>query len=303
MAAESQESLRSKRLKVWTLMAATLIFGMLLAFGRWASDDPTLMGFSDVEWRAFPAGWVLSIEYGVIVFMVAALIRAERVDALFSSPVTLIWLGAILLYTAGLYHDHHFWRWGAGPVSVWAGSVNGYGSLTRFLKFPSFYMLPHVLAVWPMAYGIVAAITSFVTLMGWTRPFLRWRWILPALFLASATGAWIALFVWSYTKWNDSRWLGGSFVILPGLAVILVSVRDPERKIDWMNLLAAAWLAAALVPQPDIGGFILSIPDALARMHHGYRILVLGDLLLAAGSVAALLASRSTRVDRPAPGP
>lgn len=67
-----------------------------------------------------------------------------------------------------------------------------------------------------------------------------------------------------------------------------------------MNLLAAVWLASALVPQPNIGGYVLSIPDALARMHQGYRILFLGDLLLAAGSVAGLLASHSTRVDRPA---
>jgi hypothetical protein len=303
MSAESQESLRSKRLKVWTLMAATLIFGMLLAFGRWASDDPTLMGFGDVAWQAFPAGWVLSIEYGVIVFMVAALIRADRVDAFFSSTATLIWLGAIGLFTAGLYHDHHFLRWGTRADAVWAGSVNGYGSFTQLLKFPSLYALSHVLAGWPMAYGMVAATTSFVTLMGWKRPFLSWRWILPALFLAAVTGTWIALYFVGYTESDASLWLGGSFVILPALALILVLVRNPERKIDWMNLLAAAWLALALVPQLDIGGYVLSIPDALARMYHGYRILLLGDLLLAAGSVAVLLASRATRVDRPAPGP
>ena len=303
MSVESQKSLRSKRLKVWTLMAATLIFGMLLAFGHWASDDPSLMGFGDVAWQAFPAGWVLTIEYGVIVFMVAALIGAERVDAFFASPVTLIWLGAIGLFTAGLYHDHHFLRWGAGPDLVWAGSVNGYGSLTWFRQYPSLFGLPHVLAAWPMAYAIVAATTSFVTLMGLARPFLRWRWILPALFLVAVTGTWIALFILSYTKSDGSLWLSVSFVILPALALILVLARDPERKIDWMNLLAAAWLASALVPQPNIGGYVLSIPDALARMHQGYRILFLGDLLLAAGSVAGLLASRSTRVDRPAPGP
>ena len=70
-------------------MAATLILGVLLAFGRWASDDPTLMGFGPVAWNAFPAGWILAIEYGVIVSMVAAVIRADRVDALFSSAETL----------------------------------------------------------------------------------------------------------------------------------------------------------------------------------------------------------------------
>ncbi len=217
--------------------------------------------------------------------------------------MTLIWLGSIGLFTAGLYHDHHLLRWGAGPDSVWAGSVNGYGSLTWFPKYPSLYALPHLLAAWPMVFAIVAAITSFVTLMGPARPFLRWRWVLPALFLVAVPGTWIALYILGYTKSDGSLWLGGSFVILPALALILVLVRDPGRKIDWMNLLAAVWLASALVPQPNIGGYVLSIPDALARMHQGYRILVLGDLLLAAGSVAGLLASRSTRVDTPAPGP
>ena len=80
-------------------MTATLILGVLLAFGRWASDDPTLMGFGSVAWRAFPAGWVLAIEYGVIVLMVAVLIRGDRVDELLSSPETLTWLGGI-----GLFH-------------------------------------------------------------------------------------------------------------------------------------------------------------------------------------------------------
>ena len=40
-----------------------------------------------------------------------------------------------------------------------------------------------------MAYGLIAAATSFVTIMGWKRPFLRWRWILHALFLVAVTAA------------------------------------------------------------------------------------------------------------------
>ena len=43
-------------------MVATLIAGVLLAFGRWASDEQMPMPFGYVAWHAFPAGWVLAIE-------------------------------------------------------------------------------------------------------------------------------------------------------------------------------------------------------------------------------------------------
>ena len=91
------------------------------------------MGFGHVAWQAFPAGWVLAIEYGVLCSMVAAFIRADRVDTLFSSRATLVWLGGICLFTAGLYHDSR----GHGGFLVWGGSVNGYGSFTEFLRKPS----------------------------------------------------------------------------------------------------------------------------------------------------------------------
>jgi hypothetical protein len=291
---QPEQSSRSKQVKVWAVMAATLIFGVLLAFGRWASDDPTLMGFGNVAWRAFPAGWVLAIEYGVIVSMVWALIRAGRIDSLLSSPETLTWLGGIGLFTSGLYHNPSGW------AAVWAFSVNGYGSLTEFLRKPSQDHLPRLLSAWPMVYGTIATATSFVTIMGWNRRFLRWRWILPALFLVTVPSTWITLVLWPWNLRGDSRWLAGSLVVLPVLVITLVLVRNPERKILWMNLIASTWLATALFPRLDMGAIVLPLSEAVARMHQGYRILVLGDLLIVVGS---LLQFGSNRVDRPAPGP
>ncbi len=98
-------------------MATTFVVGALLAFGRWASDDPIAMHFGHVAWKAFPAGWVLSIEYGVIVLMVVLVIRGDRVDALLSSKETLTWLGGIGLFTAALYHDP-----GRSSNVVWGGT-------------------------------------------------------------------------------------------------------------------------------------------------------------------------------------
>jgi hypothetical protein len=279
MSKQAEQSSRAKQFKVWTVMAATLILGVLLAFGRWASDDPTLMGFGRVAWGAFPAGWVLAIEYALIVLMVAVLIRGDRVDELFSSPETLTWLGGIGLFTAGLYHD------ASNSAGVWAVDVNGYGSFTEFLRWPTLFRLPLLLSVWPMAYGIIATITSFVAVMGWKRLIFRWRWILPALFLITVTSTWIMLVLWPWNLHGDSWWLAGSLLVLPMPVVALVLVRDPERKIHWLNLIAAGWLATALFPQLDFGGVVLPMSEALARMHHGYRVLVLGDLLIALGSL------------------
>ena len=287
----SQQSVRIKQFKVWTVMAATFILGLLLAFGRWASDDPTLMGFTPVAWNAFPVGWILAIEYGLIVSMVAAVIRADRVDSLFSSAETLTWLGGIALFTAGLYHDNGIrskFPWVIRSDVVWGGTVNGYGTITHVLSRASLDALPSLLSAWPMAYGLIAAATSFVTIMGWKRPFLLWRWILHALFLVAVTAAFIAVVIGNWNALKKPNWLDGSVVVLPILVVSLVVVRDPARKIQWMNLIAAAWLATALFPQLDLGGVVLPISEGLARMQHGFRILVLGDLLLLGGSLAAL---------------
>ena len=302
MVTETQQSERSKQIKVWTLMAATLILGVLLAFGRWASSEPMLI-FVPVAWDAFPAGWILTIEYGVIVFMVAAVVWADRVEALFSSPATLTLLGAIALFTAGLYHDHSFLRWGGQRPEIWANGVNGYGSLTEFLVRPGMYALPHQLGAWPMAYGLVAIATSFVTVMGWTRPFLKWRWVLPAIFLVTITAAWIAFLRWQFTTVDDSKWLAGSLIVLPVLIVTLLVVPGHDRKTHCVNLIAASWLASALFPQFELEGFVFPMSEALARMHQGYMILALGDFLILSGSLIVLLSSHSTRMDRPAPGP
>ena len=199
-------------------MATTLIVGLLLGFGRWASDKNLPMGFGHVAWQAFPAGWVLAIEYGVLCSMVAAFIRADRVDTLFSSRATLVWLGGICLFTAGLYHDSR----GHGGFLVWGGSVNGYGSFTEFLRKPSMAGLTLLLSLWPMAYGFIVVFTSFAEIMGWTRGFLRWRWILNAFFLVAVTSSWIMVLQWYGKTKYDSTWPTGSLVVLPVLVLTLV---------------------------------------------------------------------------------
>lgn len=149
-------------------MAATLVAGALLAFGRWASDDPLAMRFGPIARNAFPAGWILAIEYGVIFLMVVLVIRADRVDAFFSSEETLTWLGGIGLFTAALYHNPGF-----SSGVVWGGKVNGYGTLTQFLERASFDSVPLLLSAWPMVYGLIVAMTSFLAIMAWNQRLLH----------------------------------------------------------------------------------------------------------------------------------
>lgn len=293
MPANSEQSVRSKQLKVWTLMTATLVVGVLLAFGRWAGEYRTQMGLSYIAWGQFPVSWVLAIEFGVLITMVAAIIRADRVDALFSSTEMLTLLGAICVFTAGLYHD----RYGHRAPPIWGTSVNGYGTFTEFLRRPFLGNLPILLSVWPMAYSAIAVSVSFVAVMGWKWPFLRWRWILPALFLGILTNAWIIFVLWPWNVAFDSSWLAGSLVVLPVLLITLVLVRDPERKIHWMNLIAAVWLLTALSPRFGAPGgpvVVMSLKESLRWIGYGYLLLVLGDVLVLGGSLGALFTSLRT---------
>ncbi len=260
-------------------MAATLIVGLLLAFGRWASDVRTPIGFGQVVRGSLPAGWVLAIEYGMVVLMVAAVIRADRVAALFASAETLTWLGGIGLFAAGLYHDgYHRGR-------AWAATVNGYGTFTDFLDKPSLARLPLLLSVWPMAYSLIVVPTSFVAIMGWKRPFLRWRWVLHAAFLIGVTVSWIVFVLWPGNVKYEWRWLGGSLVVLPVLVVLVVVTRDPNRKRYSMNLIAAAWLAVALIPG-FVNGVNLSFHTGAPWTGLIFNPLILGDLLILVGAMA-----------------
>jgi hypothetical protein len=291
MAIQPVQPVRSKQLKVWTLMVATLVIGLLLAFGRWAGEYRAQMEFSYAAWGAVPTWWVLAIEYGVLLTMVAALIQAGRVDELFSSKETLIWLGGICLFTAGLYHD----RYGRRGPTIWGTSANGYGTFTEFLRNPSPANLPLLLSVWPMAYSLIVVSTSFVAIMGWKRPILRWRWILHALFLVTLTSSWIAFVLWPWNMRYESSWLAGSVVVLPVLIITLALVRDFDRRIDWMNLIAAVWLLTALSPRflgTGRGPVVMSLKEAFRWIDHGYMLLLLADLLVLGGSIGTLFSDR-----------
>jgi hypothetical protein len=304
MTTAPERSRRAKQFKVWSLMATTLIVGLLLWFGRWSSDPQLPMEFGRVAWGAFPAGWLLAIEYGVLCVMVAAIIHADRIDPFFASPETLIWLAGIGLFTAGLYHDNFYPRFFGFSAAtgenrrIWGGSINGYGTVTEFWYKPSLSVIPQLLAVWPMIYGAIAVMISFVTIMGSKRAIFRWRWVLPALFLVTVSATWMVLCAMGTAPVTDSIWRVSSFLVCPAVLLSIVFVRDHERKILWMNLIAALWISVALIPNLNGVGAQHVIELARQFMGHGYRMIVLADLMIVGGSLILLFPKASAALRR-----
>jgi hypothetical protein len=169
-----------------------------------------------------------------------------------------------------------------------------YGTFTRFLHKPSLSALPLLLSVWPMAYAVIVVATSVVPVMGWQHPLLRWRWILHALFLVAVTTSWIMLVLWPWNRRGDSLWLGGSLIVLPALVITSSLVRDPERKLHWMNLIAMVWISMAFFARPQgKSPFAGTLNGVLAIVADG-SILVLGSLLILVGSASMLLAKEQS---------
>ncbi len=170
-----------------------------------------------------------------------------------------------------------------------------------------------------MAYSLIVVFTSFVAVMGWKRPFLRWLWVIHAAFLVAVTVSWIVFVLWPWNIKYEWGWLACSVVVLPLLLVAVTLVRNPDRKLHWMNLIAAVWLATALIPG-FINGVNMVFLNHIRWMNVVFHPLILGDLLLLGGSIRALVsqdvgfpssdsmtpASSSLRpklVDTSAPGP
>ena len=267
-------------------MTATLIVGVLLACGRWAGANQQALDLALANPKFLPAEWALAIEAGVLALMIGAAARARRLRGLLASRETLTWLGGICLLTAGFFR-YNYVIWGAG--------MSMYGTLTSYLANPSISSLPVLLFAWAMVYGAIALATSFLAIMNWTRSSLRWQWIVLGVFLGSVTADELAL-SFSYPAWGPhSSWLRMfvvPFSVLAALVATLGFVRNPKRKISWMNLIAAFSILPAAFPGLTINGVPVPLSELLPSMGPGYVLLVLGDLLVLVGSIALLLSKK-----------
>ena len=277
---------RAGQYKLWSLLAATAVVAVLLAFGRLADEYRSVLGLVAAKPGALPAEWAIVIEAAVLALMISAAARAGRFRALFASAETMIWLGGVCLFTAGFYRY---------PYGLQASYLSEYGMVTQYLSNPIPPRLPMLICAWYMGYGAIAVAASFMAIMGWTGWAIRWRWIVAALYLACVTAAQMAMSFWP-VKWGSEpsqmMLFAVSRVALAAVVVTLVFVRDSSQMIQWLNLIAGSLLLRALYPQYNAYGAALTLTEVLRFTGQGYPLLVVGDLLLLIGSISMLCTRR-----------
>ena len=101
---------------------------------------------------ALPTEWALSFEAVVLAQMIAVAAGQGRLRSLLFSKESLIYFGSIAMLTSG------FFRYSSGSLF----DVSLYLILTYCL--PAFDV-PTLLAVWPMAYAMIAMSVSYLTIM------------------------------------------------------------------------------------------------------------------------------------------
>jgi hypothetical protein len=293
---ESEQTPRAGQYKVWALLVATAVAAALLAYGRFMGDYRWELQLARTEPGALPAEWVMVIEGAVLALMIAAAARRRRIRLLFASAETMIWLAGVCLLTASLYHypanlqpahltNHEFLI-----PSVFRRSIASL-PLVPFLIKLLIARLPILIFGWPMVYGAIAMVTSFVHIMGWKGPAVLWRWTLPALILVFATGVQMALTFWLVKPADGSNRLmlcALPCLVLAAVVATIGFVRDPSRKIQCINLIAGLLLLRAFYPQYNRYEVALTFIETLRFTGQGYPLLVLGDLLLLAGSMTML---------------
>ena len=289
MHSESGQTRQGRQYKMWALLLATGIAGALLGYGRFMGDHRIYLHLVRADSSFLPAEWVMTIEAATLALMVAAAVKAQRPGLLLASGETVIWLAGACLLIGGLYRVPHY------PRVV---DLSDYGMLTRYLIKPSVSDLPKLLFAWPIFYGAIAVATSFMAVLRPTGLAIRWRWVVPALFLVCVTATPLALNSWP-VKWDaESNWLmrfGVPGLALAAVAATLVFVGDSNRKLQWINLIAGLLLLRSFVPMSfayipvSLGGRSMTLGHVIYWMDQGYPILALGDLLLLVGSTTMLL--------------
>jgi len=82
------------------------------------------------------------------------------------------------------------------------------------------------------------------------------------------------------------------FSVLAALAAAAGFVCNPNRKIQWINLIAAFSILPAAFPWMTVNGVPIPLSEILPSMGAGYVLLVLGDLLVLFGSIVLLLSRK-----------
>jgi len=285
MGSGSTPLLRSGQFRLRALLVATAVVGVLLAIGRWAGANREALNLARASPGALRTEWALVLEAMALALLIAVAAGRHRLRTLFFSKEGMTFLGGVSMLTSGFFR---YWPW--------ASNLGLYGCLTWNLSLSG---QPMFLAVWPMAYGAITAALSYFAIVAERTTASRWRWTAAALFLGFLALAEAAVLSWRGAWWPDlSTWITSVelyCLVVASLAATAGFVRDGDRKIWLINLIAAASLLSCLRPSVLIAGVAVPPQDLIWSMGPGYWLLALGTLLILISSIALLWSTWGTR--------
>ena len=265
MGFESTPLLRPGQYRLRALMAATAVVGVLLALGRWAGvNRPGARPRDSATGRVLDRVGLGARSHGP---GYDDSVRGPPASSprLFCSMEAMTLLGGVSMLTSGFFR---YWPW---------AGLGLYGCLTWN---PSLSGQPMFLAAWPMAYGAITTGLSTIAIVAERTISCRWRWTVAAAFLGILALAEAAVLSWHGAWWPDLSACITALVTycleLASLAAAVGFVRDGDRKIWVINLIATAFLLPSLLPSVIVAGVAVPPQDLIWSMGPGYWLLALG---------------------------
>jgi hypothetical protein len=200
----------------------------------------------------------------------------------FLKPIGLIAAGSLLMATS------MFFRYAYGP---WGAPISFFGILSYNHSWRS---LPTLLPLWPVAFGLLEAVFAAMALFKpmWSQR--CYHWICMAMFLGMVAILELLVIWWYGGLANFMRreiilfWASA----IGALVVLFITIVVPltsECRSQVVRLVGCTWTLVGLYPVSE------SIPleEVLWVYGLGYWMLLVGSLLIAAGSIRHLIALRS----------
>jgi len=292
MGSESTPLLRTGQFRLRALLAATAVVGVLLAIARWAGANRHVRDLAGPGPGALPTQWALVVEAVALALLIAVAAGQHRLRLLFFSMEAMTFLGGVIMFTSGFF---------AYVFRRWIPNHSLYGNFGWSVSPCGLLML---LSVWPMAFGAITTALSYVAIVAGRTSASRWRWTVTGLFLGGLAVAEMTLALRPSGLWwpDRSTWMTSLIVsdlVLASLAVIVGFVRDGDRKIRLMNLVAVAELIRFPLPGIMINGGAVPLTNVpwmrSWNFGPGYWLLWFGAVLILISSIALLWSTRGTR--------
>jgi len=245
--------------------------------------------------------WGLAAVFGAAVLMTSVAFRRGRLRPLLGAPESLTWYGGLFVLAAGFlfyapltfgdFISHH--RSFRG--NLWSPLPLGLPTAPHGWPMVPTLRVP---AVWPMAYGGLAAVAAFVTAVSGRRSAYRWRWGVTGLFLASIAVAQCVATCRGGPEFDREMrvfFLAPSGLVLAALAFTVGRVPGDRRKAHVVDLVAALWLFIALDPRRTHHGQLRPLALSVRGVGPGFWLQLVGTELVLLGALSVFVSGWAVR--------